>query len=82
MPTEQLIKGAFKLLDLVSQENNKADVRCVLPGLVTSTDDSTIFIFKGKSTHDEGWYLVDNNQQESSQSCYSTHIGGTDHLNS
>ena len=81
VPIEQLSNGAVKLLELVSLANNKADVRTVLPGLVTSTDDSTVFIFKGKSKHDEGWYLVDNNQQESSQSCYSTDIGGTDHLN-
>ena len=54
VPIEQLSNGAVKLLELVSLANNKADVRTVLPGLVTSTDDSTVFIFKGKSKHDEG----------------------------
>ena len=41
--------GAIKLLEMVRQCNEYAPMYSVLPGLIFSTDDSTVFVFKGKS---------------------------------
>ena len=47
LKTNRLSKGAHKLTKLVSIANNNAPIYNVLPGLITSTDDTTVFVFKG-----------------------------------
>ena len=61
--------------------NDNLPVRPLLPGLITSIYDSTLFVFKEKSNNSDGWYLVDNKntgKQGGKQSVYSKNIGGTD----
>ena len=79
-------KGANVLAKMVSECNNNAPVYPILPGLVFSTDDSTMFVFKGKETNTETWYLlqdngVNNGVVKYNQSVYGNEEGGTDHLN-
>ena len=66
---------------LVSQANNNAPIYSVQPGLVTSTDDTTVFVFKGATKELEGWYLIDRSHDRKSQSSYSNDKGGTDNKN-
>ena len=74
-------KGALKLTELVSVANNNAPVYNVLPGLITSTDDTTVFVFKGATKELEGWYLLDKSHTAHKQSSYSNDKGGTDNKN-
>ena len=67
---------------LVSKCNNNAPVYPVLPGLVFSTDDSTVFVFCGKVGKAKTWHLLLNkDDQDASQSSSGNDKGGTDHLN-
>ena len=53
--------------------------------MITSIDDSTLFVFKDKANKSDGWYLVQKkstSKQGGKQSIYSNNIGGTDHFNS
>ena len=77
----KLTKGAQKLVRLVSIANNNAPIYNVLPGLITSTDDTTVFAFKGETKELEGWYLVDKKHNQSKQSSFSNGKGGTDNKN-
>ena len=69
------------LVQLVSSANDNAPIYNVLPGLITSTDDTTVFVFKGETQELEGWYLVDKNHDNSKQSYFSNDTGGTDNKN-
>ena len=77
----KLTKGAQILKKLVSEANNNAPIYNVLPGLITSTDDTTVFVFKGATKELEGWYLLDKKHIASKQSSYSNDKGGTDNKN-
>ena len=68
-------------MKFVSIANNNAPIYNVLPGLITSTDDTTVFVFKGAMKELEGWYLIDKNHDQSKQSSYSNDKGGTDNKN-
>ena len=48
-------KGARDLVSLVSRANKNAPIYPVLPGLITSTDDTTVFVFKGTAKESKGW---------------------------
>ena len=48
-PISSLTLGAMEFIDLFHKANNGLPIRIVLTGLVTSTNDLTIFIFKGIS---------------------------------
>ena len=54
----------------------------MLPGLISGTDDTTAFLFKGTSAKLEGWYLVDLKHDKNEQSTYSNDKGGTDNKSS
>ena len=85
VPSSNLSKGAALFSNLVSMVNNNLPVQPLLPGLITSTDDYTTFVFKGKAHSSDGWYLLkkDNTgKQGSKQVTYSNNIGCTDNLNS
>ena len=53
-----LSKGAALFTKLVSRANNNLPVRPLLPGLIISTDDFTLFVLKGKDNKSDGRYLV------------------------
>ena len=68
---------------LVSAANN-VHVRPLLPSFITSTDESILFVLKGKSNKSSGWYLLskkDTGKKSGKQSVCSNSISGTDHLN-
>ena len=50
------------------------------PGLITSTEDTLVFVFKGTQQTLEGWYLVDKNSY-GKKSNYRNDSGGTDNKN-
>ena len=55
-----------------------------MPALVTSTDDTTVFVFKGRSSAPENWYLLQGGgiqKKDKYQSYYTNEEKGTDHLN-
>ena len=79
--TGTMTKGARELLKLVSLANDGAPIKPVLPALITSTDDTTVFVFKGSSKEPEGWYLVENERDGKDQSNFSNDDGGTDNKN-
>ena len=81
MKKHKITKGARMLVQLVSSANDNAPIYNVLPGLITSTDDTTVFVFKGETQELEGWYLVDKNHDNSKQSYFSNDTGGTDNKN-
>jgi len=61
-------------------------VRITLAGLVFSTEDSTMFVFKGKASNTETRYLLQDNGVKNgvfkyNQSVYGHKEGETDHLN-
>ena len=66
--------------------NNNAPVYPVLPGHVFSTDNSTVFVFKGKTEKLDGWHLLQSAMKEAIQSAnqpiYGNGAGGTEHKNS
>ena len=66
------------LASLVSRANNGVPIHHVLPAMVTSTDDTTVFVFRGASTKLEGWYLTESKLQGNKQSLFSNDEGGTD----
>ena len=83
---EEPSQGAKMLTRLVSKCNRYAPVYPILPGLIFSTDDSTLFVFKGKAKTAESWYLLQDNGfndgvAKYNQSVYGNEEGGTDHLN-
>ena len=84
VPLQKISKGTTQLTQLMRVVNNKLHVRLLLPGPITSTADSTLFVFKVKANNVNGWYLVskkDTGKKYGKQSVYSNDIGGTDHLN-
>ena len=48
------------LYGMVAKANNGCPVYHILPGLITSIDDTAIFVFRGTTTSVQGWYLLDN----------------------
>ena len=61
------IYGALKLSEMISICNNNAPVYPVLPGLILFTDDSTVFVFKGKAENLDGWYLLQSTKKATVQ---------------
>jgi hypothetical protein len=51
-------EGARRLYNLVSQCNGNAPLKHALPALITSTDDTTMFVFKGTAPNVESWHVV------------------------
>ena len=75
--------GALKLLEMVQQCNGYASMYSVSPGLIFSTEDSTVF-FKGKSEKLDTWHLLQNNGMNASvtnQLVCGNEEGGTDRKN-
>ena len=55
-----------------------------MPALITSTDDTTLFVFKGRASAPESWYLLQGGSLQKKEkycSVYSNEEKGTDHLN-
>ena len=76
-----LSKGARELIKLVSIANNNAPIYNVMPGLITSTDDTTVFVFKDATKVLEGWYLLNKSHSGGKQSSYSNDRDGTNNKN-
>ena len=55
--------GAQKLVRLVRSCNNNATIRTVLPGLIFSTNNNTICVFKGKAKNKSRWYLIQDKEE-------------------
>ena len=51
-------EGAKLLERMVSISNKGAPIHPVIPALMTSTDNTTMFVFKGRATLPENWYLI------------------------
>ena len=71
---------------LLSKCNRDAPVYPILPGLIFSTDNSTLFVFEGKAKMTESWYLLQDNGfnddvAKYNHSIYGNEEGGIDHLN-
>ena len=77
---EHATDGAKMLEKLVSEANNDAPVSPVYPWLITSTDDTTVFIFKGTACNKKKLFIVPE-KMDKHKSNYSNDMGGTDHLN-
>ena len=68
-------EGSKRSARLVSWCHKSASVYPVLPSLVISTDDTTM------TTKGDQWYLLEGETHDrSTQSPYSSEVGGTDHL--
>ena len=77
-------EGAKRLHDLVMQCNGNAPLKYALPALITSTDDTTMFVFKGTAPSVESWHVVpvlDQKNRKDHQSYFSNNVGGTSLLN-
>ena len=64
----------------MEKENYSAPMKPLHPGLITSTDDNTMFIFEGTEKK-SNWVLYDKDTHKSRQSAFTGRPGGTDHLN-
>ena len=74
--------GAIKFRDMVSKVNNNAEVYPVKPWLLTSTDDSTLFVFKGIARNKKRSYgVIQDDETKGRLSFFSQDVGGTAHLN-
>ena len=73
--------GAKKLHRLVSEANDGMPIFPVHPALITSTDDTTVFVFKGKAEKEKGWYIIEKDADGRKQAHFTNDKGGTDHLN-
>ena len=70
-PIEAASKGAQTLYNRYKQLLNCEELRPVLPGLITSTDDSTVYAFEGTGGGKKAcWKLVEPSQQNSRRSTY------------
>ena len=69
--------GAQLLASLVSRADNGSTIHHVLPAMITSTDVTTVFVFRGVSTKLEDWYLIEPNNKGSKQSLYLNDEGVT-----
>ena len=77
-------KGSIVFRQLVSKCNHNTPVYPVLPSLLMSTDDTTVFTFRGRMEKGEQWYLLSGKGADvdtSKQSVYSSSVGGMGHLN-
>ena len=50
--------GAKKLEEMVSKYNNDAKNCSTLPGMIFSTYNTTLFVFKGVASKSWTWYLL------------------------
>jgi hypothetical protein len=83
-PIKNATPGAILLHNLVQDCNNKASIRHISPSLQFSTDDSTMFVFKGTARKIQSWTVVPKVEQknrQTHQSYYANDVGGTDNLN-
>ena len=55
--------GIQLLASIVSRANNGAPTHHVLPAIIASADNTTIFVFRGARTELEGWYLIESNNK-------------------
>ena len=76
---KEATEGAQVLEKLISDANNGASLIVVPPYLNTSTDDNTLFAFRGTAVNNVSFCLT--NITKSSLSNFSKEIGGTDHKN-
>ena len=75
-------KGARKLAQMITDYyGSDVPIFPVHPALLLSTDDSTLFVFRGKVKKDSGWYLHEAGRNTSVLSTYSTDVGGSSNLN-
>lgn len=63
-PVSSSKPGAKILRRLVREANINLPITPFHPCLITSIYDTPVFMFKGKSTKEQGWYLVDNKGTE------------------
>ena len=68
-------------MKLVEEQNKGMEIRPVSPWLISSTDDTTLFVFEGNTEDKCRVSLVDINCDSSTRSNFSSDIGGTDHKN-
>ena len=58
VPLKYLSKGDVQLAQLMSTAKDNLPVLPLLLGLMKSTNDSNIFVFKEKANNSDKWYLV------------------------
>ena len=66
---------------MVVKSNSCKHIYHVLHGLITSSDDTAIFMFRGAAASVQGWYLLCNTNTGKKQSRFCNETGGIDHLN-
>ena len=74
----------MRLYDLAMKFNGNAPLKYALPALITSTNDTTMFVFKDAAPNVERWHavpVVDQKNRKDHQSYYSNNVGGTSLLN-
>lgn len=77
-PIESSSKGAQELVQMISSVQD-GSLGSMLPGIITSTDDTTIFAFEGtQSTAEEGqWKLVPKQELQGHRSVYVVDSNGS-----
>ena len=73
--------GSKKPHRLVTAANDGLPIFPVHPALITSTNDTTVFVFKGVAEKEKRWYLIENGASCKKQAHFTNDKRGTDHLN-
>ena len=72
--------GATTLYDMVQACNSNNNLAPVSPWLITSTDDSTLFVFRGIKKTQEKLYVCGKRDESGKLSNFNGDTGGTDKL--
>ena len=62
--------GAKYLYKLIQQENNGADLQVVMPMFVSTTNDTTVFVFEGAVDGKSDGFIINNNKDLGTRSTY------------
>ena len=62
--------GAQKLYKLIQKENNGADLQLVMPFIVSTTNDTTVFAFEGAVDGKSDGFVINKNNDLGTRSTY------------
>ena len=78
---DKATKGAQRLYKMIQKENNGADLKVVLPFLLSTTDDTTVFAFEGSVDGKSNTsYIINKDNDSGIRSNYTRNTSNTDSL--
>ena len=78
---DKATEGAQTLYKMIQKENNGADLKVVLPFLLSTTDDTTVFAFEGSVDGKSNTsYIINKDNDSGTRSDFSRNTSNTDIL--